>query len=215
MRRRTPAGYAHDVSSAPVPDRPSLTTLRAAAAGCRACELWQEGTQTVFGSGPRRARLMLVGEQPGDREDVEGAPFVGPAGRMLDRALEEAGIARADAYLTNVVKHFHHEVRGKRRIHQRPDANHIRACRPWLDAELEVVAPQVLVCLGAVAAKALLGPGVRVTADRGTFLPSPLADRVTVTAHPSAILRAPDHDAREAGLAALVADLRQVAELLA
>src|SRR5918999_2791419 len=180
-----------------VPERPTLGKLRDAAAGCKACPLWETGTQTVFGEGRARSEVMLVGEQPGDREDREGHPFVGPAGRMLDKALEEAGIDRKLAYVTNTVKHFRYEERGKRRIHQRPGSQHIKACRPWLDAELEVIQPRVLVCLGAVAAQALLGSKVRVTKDRGKPLESDLAPVVVVTIHPSSILRERDAEARE------------------
>ena len=201
-------------SAAPVPERPTLPRLREAVQACRACELWAGASQAVFGEGGRRAELMLVGEQPGDREDVEGAPFVGPAGRELDRALAEAGIARERVYLTNVVKHFRFKARGKRRIHQRPDAVHVAACRPWLDAELAVVRPQTLLCLGAVAAQALVGRDVRVTRDRGRPLDSPLAPCVMATVHPSSILRAPDETARREAHAAFVADLRSVAESL-
>lgn len=177
-------------SAAPwVPPRPTLSKLKSAAAGCRGCDLWERGTQTVFGEGGRRATLLLVGEQPGDREDVEGRPFVGPAGRLLDEALEEAGIDRADAYVTNVVKYFKWEPRGKKRIHQKPNAVEIAACRPWLDAELAVVAPRVLVCLGATAAQALLGKSFRVTKSRGEPVASPLAPHVLTTVYPSSILR--------------------------
>src|SRR5688500_12915195 len=163
----------------------SLTSLREEVQGCTACELYQGATQAVFGEGLARAEVMFVGEQPGDREDREGHPFVGPAGRMLDKALEDAGIDRKLAYVTNTVKHFRYEERGKRRIHQRPGSEHIKACRPWLDAELEVIQPRVLVCLGAVAAQALLGSKVRVTKDRGKPLESELAPVVLVTIHPS------------------------------
>jgi DNA polymerase len=200
---------------APVPPRPTLPRLRDAVQECRACELWAGATQAVFGEGPARARVLLVGEQPGDREDLEGAPFVGPAGRLLDRALEEAGVARGDAYVTNAVKHFRYRQRGKRRIHQRPDGVHVRACRPWLDAELAVVRPQVLVCMGAVAAQALLGRDVRVTRDRGRALDSSLAPHVTVTVHPSSILRSRSDAERAEAYEAFVADLRGVAEALA
>src|SRR4051794_40298434 len=187
-----------------IPPHPTLPKLRAEAAGCRACDLWERGTQTVFGEGRRTARLLLVGEQPGDREDLEGRPFVGPAGLLLDRALEEAGIARADAYVTNAVKHFKWEPRGKKRIHQKPNAVEIAACRPWLEAELAVVKPQVLVCLGATAAQALLGKAFRVTKSRGVFVASPLAPRVLATVHPSSILRAPDEETRHREYAAFV-----------
>jgi DNA polymerase len=198
-----------------LPDRPSLPKLREAAAGCRACELWKDTTQTVFGAGTRTARAVLVGEQPGDREDREGAPFVGPAGRVLDRGLERAGIDRGAAYVTNAVKHFRHQNRGKRRIHQRPAAEHLRACRPWLQAELDVIAPDVLVLLGAVAVQALLGSKVKVTKDRGHVIDdSDLAPAVVVTVHPSSILRAPDDEARHSAMEAFVADLRVVAQVL-
>jgi uracil-DNA glycosylase len=199
----------------PVPDRPTLPRLRKAIQGCRACELWHGTTQAVLGAGAAPAAAMLVGEQPGDREDREGAPFVGPAGRMLDRALADVGIDREAVYLTNVVKHFHYQERGKRRIHQRPEAVHIAACRPWLDAELALVRPRVLVCLGAVAAQALVGRHVRVTRDRGRPLDSPLAEHVLATVHPSSLLRAPDEAARREAYAAFVRDLEAVARLLA
>jgi uracil-DNA glycosylase len=200
---------------APVPERPTLPKLREAVDGCRACGLWRGATQAVFGEGPKSARVMLVGEQPGDREDVTGAPFVGPAGRVLDDALEEAGIERRDAYVTNVVKHFKWKPgRGKRRLHQKPNAEEIRACRPWLDAELRVVKPEVVVCLGATAAKALLGSGFRVTRQRGEFLEVDFAPLATATIHPSAILRIDDSEERRAEMRALVADLRRVAKRL-
>jgi uracil-DNA glycosylase len=198
-----------------IPPRPTLARLHEAAAGCRACPLWKPATQTVFGEGPADARMMLVGEQPGDREDIEGRPFVGPGGRELDRGLEAAGIERSEVYLTNFVKHFGYKARGKRRIHQSPDAAEIRACRPWLDAELKVVKPEVLVCLGAVAAQALLGRDFRVTRQRGTPVASPLAPVVTATIHPSAILRRRDKAERVAEREAFVADLRAAAAALA
>lgn len=187
-----------------------LDDLRAEVQHCTACELYKEGTQAVFGEGLAKAQVMFVGEQPGDREDREGRPFVGPAGRMLDKALEEAGIDRTLVYVTNVVKHFHHSERGKRRIHERPRAEHIKACRPWLDRELEVVQPQVLVCLGAVPAQALIGRHVKVTQDRGKPLESDLAPIVMVTIHPSSILRQRDAEAREEAYLGFVADLAQV-----
>ena len=202
-------------AAALVPERPTLARLREAAAGCRACPLWQGTTQTVFGEGLQRARVMLVGEQPGDREDLEGHPFVGPAGKVLDRALDDAGIDRRDAYVTNVVKHFKFKARGKRRIHQKPAAEEIAACRPWLDAELERVRPEVLVCMGATAAQALLGRQFRVTHHRREFVPSPLAPLATATVHPSSILRAPDEEARRREREALADDLRVVARALA
>src|SRR3954463_5444617 len=194
-----------------VPDRPTLKTVRAAARDCRACDLWKTGTQTVFGEGPARARLMLVGEQPGDQEDVEGHPFVGPAGRLLDKALADAGIARDDVYVTNVVKHFKWEPRGKRRIHKKPRASEIAACHPWLDTEIALVKPRVIVCLGATAAQAVLGGSFKVTAQRGVFVASPLAPRVMATVHPSSILRAPDEAARHAEMQRFVRDLRAAA----
>jgi DNA polymerase len=198
-----------------LPDRRTLGDLRRAAAACRGCHLWRPAAQTVFGEGRRGARVMLVGEQPGDREDREGRPFVGPAGRELDRGLERAGIAREDAYVTNVVKHFKFEERGRRRIHQTPKRFEIDACRPWLDEELRTVAPEALVLLGATAAKALLGSAFRVTRERGKLLESDLAPLVSATIHPSAILRAPDEGAREAERGAFAADLGVVARELA
>jgi uracil-DNA glycosylase len=198
-----------------LPERRNLKSLREAAADCRGCDLWENATQTVFGEGPaRKAKLMLVGEQPGDREDREGRPFVGPAGRVLDLALEDAGIDRGEAYVTNVVKHFKWRPAGKRRLHQRPNAEEIRACRPWLDAELEVVKPQALVALGATAAKALLGSSFRVSRQRGEFVESDLAPLVTATVHPSSILRIDDSDERRLAELDLVADLGRVAEKL-
>jgi uracil-DNA glycosylase family protein len=197
--------------SAPVPDRPSLASMREAVQTCRACELYKGTTQAVFGAGAAKAEAMFVGEQPGDREDREGHPFVGPAGRIFDKALVEAGIDRALVYVTNTVKHFHFEERGKRRIHQRPRAEHINACRPWLEAELAVVKPRVLVCLGAVPAQALVGRHVKVTQDRGKPLESELAPVVMVTVHPSSILRARDDESRQAAYQGFVADLQVVA----
>ena len=199
------------MSAAPIPNRLTLPRLREAAAGCRACPLWAPATQTVFGEGAPQASIMLVGEQPGDREDREGAPFVGPAGRLLDDALREAGIDRGDVYVTNVVKHFRFEERGTRRIHQRPQRTHVTACRPWLDAELAVVRPEVLVCLGATAAQALLGRDVRVTRDRGRRLETELATMAMVTVHPSSILRSRSSEVRAAALRAFTEDLRAVA----
>ena len=197
-----------------IPPRPTLPALRAAAADCRACDLWRRGTQTVFGEGPKRADVLFVGEQPGNDEDLAGRPFVGPAGKLFDRALGEAGIDRAHTYVTNVVKHFKWEPRGKRRIHAKPNALEITACYPWLEAEIAVVRPRIVVCLGATAAIALLGKAFRVTKQRGQFLPSKLAPRVTATVHPSSILRAPDDEARRAETERFVADLRLVARAL-
>ena len=201
-------------AAAYLPERRSLAQLRDAVQGCRGCDLYRNATQAVFGEGAARAEVMLVGEQPGDREDLAGRPFVGPAGQLLDRALEEAGIDRAQTYVTNAVKHFKWEARGKRRIHQKPTWSEQMACRPWLDAELAVVEPRVLVCLGATAAQSLLGRDFRVTKHRGELLDSPLAEYVTATIHPSAILRQRDEEARRAELAAFVDDLRVVAQLL-
>jgi DNA polymerase len=198
-------------AAAYLPDRLTLNSLREAAVGCRACPLWQTGTQTVFGEGPSNAELMLVGEQPGDQEDLQGRPFVGPAGKLLDRGLEEAGIDRSTVYLANVVKHFKWTARGKRRIHAKPNWSEIAACRPWLDAELEVVQPRVLVCLGSTAAQALLGRQFRVTKERGRPVDSPLAEHVLATVHPSSILRADDRDQE---YAEFVRDLRTVAKFL-
>jgi DNA polymerase len=206
-----------EISSAAefVPDSRSLRTLREAAGECRGCPLWEDATQTVFGTGPRKARLMLVGEQPGDREDLEGEPFVGPAGEMLARALRSAEIDRGEVYVTNAVKHFKWRPRGKRRLHQTPRAGEVEACRPWLEAELETVRPVALLALGATAAKALYGPSVRVTRDRGKLIESPLAPVAALTLHPSAILRLRDHDEREEALGGLVEDLRHVTREMA
>jgi uracil-DNA glycosylase len=192
---------------------PTLTSLRQEAARCRACPLWENATQTVFGEGPAKAELLFVGEVPGDVEDREGRPFVGPAGRVFDEALAEAGIDRRKVYVTNAVKHFKWEARGKRRIHQKPNAAETAACRPWLDAELEAVSPRVLVALGATAAQALLGRDFRVTKQRGVPVESDLAPNVLATVHPSSILRAPDEAAREEAYDAFVADLRAAAKL--
>jgi uracil-DNA glycosylase family protein len=220
------------------PSGVGLDGLRDAAADCRACELWEPANQTVFGAGPETARIVFVGEQPGDREDRTGEPFVGPAGRLLDKALTDAGIDRRDAYITNAVKHFRFTPKGKRRIHQTPGPEHLRACRPWLEAEFEVLKPEVVVCLGATAAKALISPSFRITRDRGQLLPwtppglapvrddgqeadddepdegAPAQTWMLATTHPSAILRTPD-EARDAAYDALVADLRVVAGALA
>ena len=203
-----------DSAAALIPARPTLTKLREIAAGCTACDLYKRGTQTVFGEGARHARVMFVGEQPGHEEDLAGRPFVGPAGRLLDRALVEAKIDRSTIYVTNVVKHFKWEPRGKRRIHAKPNASEITACRPWLEAELAVVEPEVLVCLGATAAQALLGRQFRVSAQRGRWVKSPLAPRVMATVHPSAILRAPDDETRHEEIRRFIEDLRTVAEVL-
>jgi uracil-DNA glycosylase family protein len=198
-----------------LPEKRTLSTLREAAAGCRGCHLWRGATQTVFGEGLKRARVMLVGEQPGDKEDLAGKPFVGPAGRELDKGLEAAGIARDEAYVTNVVKHFKFEERGRRRIHQTPKRFEIDACSPWLEEELRVVSPEALVLLGATAAKALMGSSFRLTKHRGELLVSELAPIVTATIHPSAILRQQDDASRSAEREAFAEDLRVVAEALA
>ena len=206
-------GEAGDGAEALVPERPTLPKLREAAADCTACPLYENATQTVFGEGLKRARLMLVGEQPGDREDIEGRPFVGPAGSVLDKALEDAGVERADAYVTNAVKHFKWKPRGKRRIHQAPNAEEIRACSPWLAAEIEVVGPELLVCLGATAAKAVIGPSARIMRDHGQVSDSRLGPPAMPTLHPSAILRA-DPAEREDATAMLVDDLRSAKKRL-
>jgi uracil-DNA glycosylase family protein len=197
-----------------LPVRRTLATLKGAAATCRGCNLWKRGTQTVFGDGPADARVMLIGEQPGEDEDRAGRPFVGPAGRLLDRALEAAGITRDAVYVTNVVKHFKWEPRGKRRIHAKPNKTEITACLPWLRSELELVAPDAVVCLGATAAQALLGPRFKVTAQRGQWVSAPGAPRVLATVHPSSILRATDDASRRQAFDALVADLAVVASAL-
>ena len=194
-----------------IPDRPTVKSVRETAKNCRACHLYKPATQTVFGEGPARAKVMVVGEQPGDAEDLAGHPFVGPAGKLLDRALAEAGIDRKVVYVTNVVKHFKFEPRGKRRIHAKPNSAEIAACRPWLETEIALVKPQVLVCLGATAAQALLGRAFKVSTQRGTFVPSPLAPRVTATVHPSSILRAPDDESRRVEMGRFVRDLKRVA----
>jgi uracil-DNA glycosylase family protein len=196
-----------------IPPRIGVDELRARAAKCTACPLYKDATQTVFGEGPPSAEMMLVGETPGDQEDLTGRPFVGPAGKLLDRCLEEAGIERTKTYVTNVVKHFKWTPRGRRRMHSKPNAMEIRACRPWIDAEIAAVKPHVLVCLGATAARALLGATFRVTQSRGQLVPSNLAPRVMATVHPSSILRA-DDDVRDQETARLVADLKKAAKLL-
>lgn len=196
-----------------LPPRPTLAKLRAAASGCTACPLYAAATQTVFGEGPAKAALMLIGETPGGQEDVQGRPFVGPAGKLLDRCLAEAGIDREAAYVTNVVKHFKFVPRGKKRIHAKPNAMEIRACKPWLEAEIALVKPALILCLGATAAQALLGASFRVSKERGVAVPSPLAPVVVATVHPSSLLRADDAD-REANVARFVADLKTAAKLL-
>ena len=193
----------------------TIAELRTAARGCKACDLWKTGTQTVFGEGPSRSQIMFVGEQPGDQEDRAGHPFVGPAGKLLDRALEQAGVDRSNVYVTNVVKHFKWAAaaRGKKRIHKKPRYSEIHACRPWLDSELRVVKPQILVCLGSSAAQSLLGRTFSVTRQRGQLIDSPLAPFVMATVHPSSILRAPDENARNQQMQAFINDLKVVAHL--
>ena len=195
----------------PPPDPRNLDELRQAAAGCRACDLWKEATQTVFGEGAVGARMILVGEQPGDKEDLEGKPFVGPAGRLLDTALEEAGIDRGRVYVTNAVKHFRFIRRGKRRLHEKPNVVQVRACRPWLEAEVAVGKPHIVVLLGATAAQSVMGPSFRVSRQRGEVMRSPLGVRVLATVHPSSILRAADDASREAAMAEFIADLKVAA----
>jgi uracil-DNA glycosylase family protein len=208
-------GAAAASASADAVSHGTLADARRSAAECRTCELWERSTQTVFGEGPVPADVMLVGEQPGHEEDLAGRPFVGPAGLLLDRALEAAGLERRSVYVTNLVKHFNWEPRGKWRIHKKPTAWHLRACRPWFDSELAAVQPRVIVCLGATAAQALLGRGVRVTQSQGQAIPSTLAPHVVATLHPSAVLRAPDDVTRQAAMTRLVKDLTMVAKLVA
>jgi uracil-DNA glycosylase len=210
--KRSVTSTAHDL----VPAKPTLRNLTEAAAHCRACDLWKRATQTVFGEGRSAARIMMVGEQPGDREDLAGRPFVGPAGRVLDEALARVGIAREEVYVTNVVKHFSWvpDQRGKRRIHKKPRDSEIAACRPWLDAEIAVVRPEVLVCLGATAAQSLLGKNFSVKRRRGEFVDSPLAPYVMATVHPSSILRAVDAESRRSQKEAFAKDLAKISQLL-
>jgi DNA polymerase len=210
MRKGTPDTSAADF----FPERKSLKAFRDAAADCKACDLWERGTQTVFGEGARRAEVVFVGEQPGNEEDLSGKPFVGPAGRLLDEALVEAGIDRSQTYVTNVVKHFKWEPRGKRRIHKKPNAGEINACRPWLEAEISLVKPKVIVCLGATAAQALLGAQFRVSKQRGQFIESTLAPYIIATVHPSSILRAPDDETRHDEKRKFIDDLKKVAHVL-
>ena len=215
-RKTRPQPESQSGAATLIPPSPTLQALQQAAKACKACDLWKLGTQTVFGEGPVPARVMFVGEQPGDSEDRAGHPFVGPAGRLLDEVLAEVGIDRSDVYVTNVVKHFKWVAaqRGKRRIHKKPRQSEVEACRPWLDSELQIVKPQVLVCLGASAAKALLGKDFRVTRNRGTPIKSDLARHVLATAHPASILRAPDPAVREQQRREFVRDLKKVADLI-
>jgi uracil-DNA glycosylase len=194
-----------------IPPHASLPELAEAARTCKACDLWKRGTQTVFGGGAPKAKIMFVGEQPGNEEDLQGKPFVGPAGRLLDKILVEVGIDREKVYVTNAVKHFKWQERGKRRIHKKPGASEIAACRPWLDAEIAALRPPIIVCLGATAAQALLGRDFRVTQHRGEWIESPLAPRLMATVHPSSILRAPDEAARQEAMKQFTADLKKVA----
>jgi uracil-DNA glycosylase family protein len=197
-----------------VPERETMPALREAVQHCKGCDLYRHATQAVMGEGPKASHLMLVGEQPGNDEDIAGHPFVGPAGKLLDRALADAGIDRADVYLTNAVKHFKFEERGKRRLHKKPRVTEVRACRPWLEAEVSVIHPQVIVCLGATAAQSVLGPGYRLTKERGKFVQHPWAPYVTATVHPSSILRAPDEEQRHVQYREFVADLKRVRRVL-
>jgi uracil-DNA glycosylase family protein len=211
MQTMTSEAASHSDAWDLIPERPTLAKVREASKECLACRLWRDATQTVFGEGSTAAEVMMVGEQPGDREDLAGRPFVGPAGKLLDRALGDAGIDRHKVYVTNVVKHFKFERRGKRRIHKKPAAEEIAACRPWLDTEIRLVKPRILVCLGATAAQALLGRTFRLTRHRGEFLDSDLAPLVTATVHPSSILRARDEAARHIEYDRFVQDLSMVA----
>ena len=195
-----------------IPPEPTIAKLRVVAADCQACDLWKTGTQTVFGEGNSKGRVMLVGEQPGDQEDIQGHPFVGPAGKVLDQALAAAGIDRKETYVTNAVKHFKWEQRGKRRIHKKPNSMEINACKPWIEAEIEVLQPAVIVCLGATAAQALLGRQFRVSTQRGVWVPSPLAPFVMATVHPSSLLRAPDDETRRREMERFIEDLKQLAK---
>jgi uracil-DNA glycosylase len=203
-----------ETAAALIPERPTWSELKNIAATCRACDLWERGTQTVFGEGARPAKVLFVGEQPGNDEDKAGRPFVGPAGKLFDRALEEAGLDRAETYVTNVVKHFKWEPRGKRRIHAKPNAQEQRACRPWLAAEIEVVRPRLIVCLGATAAQSVIGREFRVSRQRGEVLPSLFGPLATATVHPSSILRAPDDLTRRTELRRFIEDFRKISTFL-
>src|SRR2546428_6807345 len=211
---RPEAGPEPGHESPELPETTSIGAWRDAAAHCKACDLWERATQTVFGEGKRTAKVIFVGEQPGDKEDIAGRPFVGPAGRVLDDALEAAGIDRDTVYVTNAVKHFKWRAAGKRRLHEKPNRSEIVACRLWLDAEIAILRPQVVVCLGATAAQALIAPTFKVTKERGKLIPSPLAPHVMATVHPSSILRAPDDASREREMRLFVEDLRAVAKVI-
>lgn len=211
MAERKPKASVDEWHPAPAPPGASIKALRAAAVDCTACSLYKKATQTVFGEGASKAEIAFVGEQPGDQEDKAGHPFVGPAGKLLDKALEEAGIDRSKAYVTNAVKHFKWEPRGKRRIHAKPSARDIAACKPWLEGELRALKPKVLVLLGATAVRAVLGPKARVLRDRGQWLTSPCCDRTLITVHPSSLLRSIDDESRERDYQAFVADLKMAA----
>jgi DNA polymerase len=217
-QQQTPLSARHQEengdASPLIPHRPTIGKLQETARKCRACPLWKTGTQTVFGDGSRTAKVVFIGEQPGNDEDLAGKPFVGPAGKLLDKALVEAKINRDEVYVTNVVKHFKWEPKGKRRIHKKPNAREILACRPWLDAELAVLQPEVVVCLGATAAQALLGKNFRVSEQRGQFVESSLARYVMATVHPSSILRAPDDETRHAEMKRFIEDLKTVAKVI-
>jgi DNA polymerase len=197
-----------------IPPNPTIPKLRSAAAHCQACDLWKRGSQTVFGEGGRNVRVMFVGEQPGDQEDIQGRPFVGPAGKLLDKAMAEAGIERTEVYVTNAVKHFKWEPRGKRRIHKKPNSMEIMACKPWLEAEIDEVKPDVIVCLGATAAQTLLGQDFKVSTQRGVWLTSSLAPFVMATVHPSSLLRAPDDETRRREIQRFVEELRLVKKVM-
>jgi uracil-DNA glycosylase len=210
-----PAKTSHPSAFEFIPEKPTIPKLWEAAQGCRACDLYKNATQAVLGVGPREAAVLFIGEQPGDQEDLAGKPFVGPAGKVLDEALVEAGIPREEVFVTNAVKHFKWQPRGKRRIHDKPTLGEVKACRPWLETELAIVKPQVIVCLGATAAQSLMGPKFKITVERGKFFETPWAPWLTATIHPSAILRMPDEVMRREARATFVADLRAVAEKLA
>jgi len=208
-------GKRNQTTAAPlIPPKPTIPKLRVAAMTCQACDLWKKGTQTVFGEGGGKARVMFVGEQPGDQEDIQGRPFVGQAGKILDKAMEEAGINRDEVYVTNAVKHFKWEPRGKRRIHKKPNTMEITACKPWLESEIDVIKPDVIVCLGATAAQSLLGRDFKVSTQRGKWIPSPLAPFVMATVHPSSLLRAPDDETRRLEIRRFIQDLKLVHEAL-